>query len=140
MNCRRSLLAASTLGALRSVGVTTTLLLGLISSDAVATPVITSSPVTTATVGLLYTYDVEAMDTDISHVLTYSLDPVPPSGMAIDPTTGLIQWTPTMPQAGPNDVTVRVTDNIGLFDTQSFTIVAVPEPATAAIRSIRPPN
>ena len=51
---------------------------------------ITSSPVTNAAVGRLYTYDVEANGEPDP---TYSLA-VYPAGMTIDPNTGLIEWTP----------------------------------------------
>ena len=84
-------------------------------------PLITSDPVTAATEGQLYTYDVEAEDPDVGDVLTFSLD-VAPTGMTIDSTTGVIIWTPTNADAGNNPVTVRVTDSGGLFDTQSFVI------------------
>ncbi|GAJ24958.1 unnamed protein product, partial [marine sediment metagenome] len=52
------------------------------------TPIITSDPITTAIVGVIYTYDVEATDPD-DDVLTYSLT-VMPSGMTIGVDTGLI--------------------------------------------------
>ncbi|GAI70596.1 unnamed protein product, partial [marine sediment metagenome] len=66
-------------------------------------PTFTSTPVTTATVGTLYTYDVNATDPDVIDTLTYSLT-INPAGMTIDAATGLIQWTPTSAQAGANDV------------------------------------
>jgi len=52
----------------------------------------------------------------------YSLIGTPPSGMAIDPTTGLIQWTPTA--MGTFDVTVKADNGAG-SDTQNFTINVV---------------
>jgi len=85
-------------------------------------PVITSTPVTTGTEGAAYSYDVEATDPD-GDVLTFSLTSSP-AGMTIDPASGLIQWTPSSAQVGRNDVTVRVQDSAGLFDTQSFTVTA----------------
>ena len=44
--------------------------------------------------------------------MTYTLDPGAPSGAAINPTTGVFSWTPSVGQ-GPAtyNVTVRVTDN-----------------------------
>jgi hypothetical protein len=92
-----------------------------------APPTITSTPVTTASDGVLYSYDVEATDPD-GDTLTYSLD-VAPAGMSIDPASGLIQWTPAATQVGGNAVTVRASDPDGLFDTQSYTVtvgVAIP--------------
>ena len=84
-------------------------------------PTIISTPVTEATEGQLYTYDVEATDPDVGDVLTFSLDTAP-AGMTIDPATGLIEWTPDAAQVGDNGVTVRAQDLGGLFDTQSFTV------------------
>lgn len=57
-------------------------------------PVITSTPVTTATVGQPYTYDVEASDPDAGDTPTFSLVEKP-EGMTINATTGLIEWTPS---------------------------------------------
>ena len=84
-------------------------------------PVITSTPVTTATEDILYSYDMDATDPDVGDVLAYSLT-TSPAGMTIDAATGLIEWTPTNEQVGDNDVVVQVTDLAGATDTQSFTI------------------
>jgi len=54
---------------------------------------IISRPVTTATVGVLYRYQVQAVARDPSAILTYSLVHFP-AGMTINSTTGLILWTP----------------------------------------------
>jgi len=62
-------------------------------------PTITSTPVTGATAGQPYAYDVEATDPDAGDVLTYSLVAAP-QGLTIDAATGLIAWTPTEAQAG----------------------------------------
>ncbi len=88
-------------------------------------PSFTSTPVTTATVDALYTYDVNATDPDAGDTLTYSLT-IKPAGMTIDAATGLIEWTPTSAQAGANDVAVKVIDNgsVPASQTQSFTITA----------------
>ncbi|MBI5854711.1 MAG: cadherin-like domain-containing protein [Nitrospirae bacterium] len=57
-------------------------------------PTITSSAVTTATVGAMYTYDVAATDPDhAAATLVFSLQTFP-TGMTIDPSTGLITWVP----------------------------------------------
>ncbi|MBE3086158.1 MAG: carboxypeptidase regulatory-like domain-containing protein, partial [Bacteroidetes bacterium] len=80
-------------------------------------PTITSTPITTVTVDDLYVYGVNATDPD-GDTLTYSLT-TKPTGMTINSTTGLINWTPT--STGDYDITVRVSDG-SLFDTQSFTI------------------
>jgi RHS repeat-associated protein len=82
-------------------------------------PQITSTPVTTAVVNEAYVYDVEANDAN-GDPITYSLE-VAPTGMSIDPGTGLINWTPTDLQVGANPVTVRATDGSGYQD-QSYTV------------------
>jgi hypothetical protein len=88
-------------------------------------PSLTSTPVTTATVDALYTYDVDATDPDAGDTLTYSLT-IKPASMTIDAATGLIEWTPASAQAGANDVAVKVIDNgsVPASQTQSFTITA----------------
>ncbi|MBA7548748.1 hypothetical protein ES705_41214 [subsurface metagenome] len=80
-------------------------------------PVITSDPVTVATVGVAYSYNVNATDPD-GDTLTYSLD-LKPSGMTINSANGLIKWTPTA--KGDHPVVVKVSDG-SLSITQSFTI------------------
>ncbi|NLX56285.1 MAG: hypothetical protein GXY58_14345, partial [Planctomycetaceae bacterium] len=70
-------------------------------------PTITSTPVTSATPATPYSYDVAATDPDVGDTLTYSLVTAP-SGMTINSSTGLLQWTPTT--LGMNAVTVRVQD------------------------------
>lgn len=84
-------------------------------------PTITSIPVTTATQGVSYSYDVNATDPDVGDVLTYSLD-IKPAGMSINAASGLIAWTPGSGQVGPQAVKARVTDQSGLFATQPFTV------------------
>lgn len=91
-------------------------------------PQITSTPVTTGTVGNPYVYDVNASDGN-GDALTYSLTQAP-GGMSINAASGLIGWTPNAGQAGSHAVTVRVTDPAGLFATQAFTVI-VPVPNAA---------
>ena len=85
-----------------------------------AAPVIASAPILAATVGAVYSYDVNATDAN-GDTLTYSLDTAP-VGMGINAVTGQITWTPTSEQMGANQVTVRVADPKSLFATQSFSI------------------
>lgn len=89
-------------------------------------PIITSTPITTATIGLLYTYNVDATDPD-EDTLTYALT-TSPAGMTINSSIGLINWTPT--SVGYYDVTVEVSDNGSLIKsiTQSFTIHVEEQP------------
>ena len=90
-------------------------------------PSITSTAITTATVGVPYSYDVNATDPE-GDALTYSLDAAP-AGMTIDSTSGVISWTPAA--TGDSNVTVRATDTGGLSATQSF-VVSV-EPAATPV-------
>ena len=83
-------------------------------------PVITSQPVTTGQVNALYSYQVQAVDPE-GQTLTYFLDQAP-IGMAINPSTGLMTWTPGNDQLGMNDVTVRVQDPGHVSVSQSFSI------------------
>ena len=87
---------------------------GSISNTA---PVITSSAVTTGSVGQLYSYDVNASGNPTP---TYSLTESP-SGMTINPTSGLIEWTPVA--EGNFDVTVVASNGISPDATQSFQII-----------------
>ena len=65
---------------------------------------ITSQPVTTARVGQLYEYDVDAISNEPGDEITYELRESP-EGMTIDRETGLIQWTPE--QAGSFEIEIR---------------------------------
>ncbi|HET7288415.1 MAG TPA: fibro-slime domain-containing protein, partial [Pyrinomonadaceae bacterium] len=70
-----------------------------------------------------YIYQVQAVDAD-NEPLVYSL-PTAPQGMQINSATGLITWNPGINQVGPHSVVVKVTDQRGAFDTQSFTLTVV---------------
>ncbi|HEY1227233.1 MAG TPA: Ig-like domain-containing protein, partial [Ramlibacter sp.] len=94
-------------------------------------PRITSvAPLLTAD-NVAYRYPVTAEDIDVGDVLTFSLLTAP-TGMTIDPATGVIDWAPTAAQAGEHTVTVAVTDLAGASDAQSFVLVVQ--------RSNRPPS
>ena len=95
------------------------------------TPTINSTPITNWLVDTLYTYDVEASDTD-DDTLTYSLTSGP-VGMTINPSTGVINWTPDT--VGDYNVTLKVSDGES-FDTQSFTIAIT----LTAITTLYPPT
>jgi hypothetical protein len=83
-------------------------------------PAFTSTPVTTGTEGVAYSYTLAATDPD-GGTLTYSLD-AKPAGMTVNASTGEIAWTPSATQTGNQGVSARVTDPTGLFATQSFTV------------------
>ena len=96
------------------------------------TPVLGSTPPTTAKVEYLYTYDVNANDLE-DDVLTYSLL-TSLEGMTIDSSTGIITWTPKEEQIGGNEVTVKVNDK-WRWDTQAF-LVTVSEIVLTSIEVI----
>ncbi|MBI2208206.1 lamin tail domain-containing protein [Candidatus Woesearchaeota archaeon] len=93
-------------------------------------PIITSVPITTASTGEQYRYDVEAADPD-GDTLTYSLTSAP-SGMSIGSSSGLITFTPT--SLGNFTVAVEVSDG-NLTDTQSYNL-AVGEGARLRITDL----
>jgi RHS repeat-associated protein len=84
-------------------------------------PRITTTPVTSATQGVLYDRSFVATDPDPGSVLSWSLVNAP-AGMGIVPGTGRITWTPTAAQVGRADVVVRVTDATGLSDSKAYAI------------------
>ena len=94
-------------------------------------PSITSVPAAGATVGRLYAYAVTASDPDTGDTLSFHLDTAP-TGMTIDPATGLVQWTPTADQVGSQPVTVRVQDQLGAGAAQGFAITVQPAPVNYA--------
>lgn len=80
-------------------------------------PVIISTPPTSATVGINYSYDVETIDED-DDTLIYVLT-TKPEGMIISFSSGIITWTPST--AKTYDVVVEVSDGIST-DSQSFAL------------------
>jgi hypothetical protein len=84
-------------------------------------PVISSVPETIALVDQPYTYDVEATDSDLNDVVTFSLL-IAPDGMTIDPGSGMITWAPESGDAGDTIVSVRARDTYNSSDTQTFTL------------------
>ncbi len=82
-------------------------------------PAITSTPVTEAAEGSLYSYTVTASDADPEDDLTYTLTTYP-TGMTIDKLQRL-RWTPDYNDAGDHDVTIRVSDGFDSVE-QEFTI------------------
>lgn len=96
-------------------------------------PVISSTPVTTATETLTYQYDVDATDPNTGDVINYALVTAP-ADMAIDSATGLIIWVPGQTDIGVYTVTVAAADPAGLTDSQSFTlqVLDINHPPSAA--------
>ncbi|MDZ4851880.1 MAG: putative Ig domain-containing protein [Pirellulaceae bacterium] len=84
-------------------------------------PKLTSTALIQGDVGTRYLYQLKATDEDGDR-LKYDL-PVKPSGMAIDPNSGIIVWTPKANQLGAQSVIVRVSDGRGGVDLQSFQVL-----------------
>ena len=68
-------------------------------------------PTAPAVVGLPYQYTFRAQDAD-GDTLTFQLTTAP-TGMSIDPNTGILSWTATGTQVGSQPVTLRVVDSQG---------------------------
>lgn len=82
-------------------------------------PQITSTPVEVGYEGSLYTYDVDADDSD---PISYSLDGRGiPDGMTIDSQTGLITWDVPLGALGDYKIIVRASD-YGSEDSQTYTL------------------
>jgi hypothetical protein len=88
-------------------------------------PSFTTSPPTTGSTGVAYSYQVF---TTANPQATYALSTAP-TGMTIDPNTGLIQWTPGATQIGNFLVTVAASNYAGQTN-QSFTINVAQSPPT----------
>lgn len=95
-------------------------------------PTITSTPVTSATEGSPYAYQITATDPE-GTAIAFSLDAAP-AGMTVEATAGLVTWTPGATQLGAQPVTVRATDGSGLSASQSFTVgvASVNDPPAAS--------
>ncbi len=84
------------------------------------TPVLNSTPVTTATAGQAYDYTVSAFDPNnspISYVLTSG-----PAGMTINANTGLLTWSPMAGSPAQVNVTVEAFNVRGGHAMQQFAI------------------
>ena len=88
-------------------------------------PVFSSNPVTSGSLDGPYSYDVNST---ANPEATYSLVTAP-TGMTIDPATGLISWQPVEGQVGLHAVTVRAENRVlhddVHFDSRSVTASAL---------------
>jgi MYXO-CTERM domain-containing protein len=80
-----------------------------------------TSPPTDASAGAPYSYDADAIDLDVDDVLTFSLTNAP-GGMAVDATTGVVTWTPSVTDPASVPVDLVVSDDAGEQTIQSFVI------------------
>ncbi|MBN1175577.1 cadherin-like domain-containing protein [Candidatus Woesearchaeota archaeon] len=85
-------------------------------------PEITSTPITSVREKEDYEYEVKAVDYE-GDTMIFSLTQAP-SGMGINPITGVISWSNF--EMGDYDVTVQVTDVLGHSATQSYSIEVLP--------------
>ncbi len=100
-------------------------------------PVINSNPVTQVNLGEIYQYQVIATDGNGDRI-TIDL-PLKPEGMTIDRETGLIIWEPQASQIGSHEIVLRVKDDFGGLELQSFTLeVIVANNAVPIFTSIPP--
>lgn len=89
-------------------------------------PVVTSLPVTEALTGRSYTSEIVAVDPD-GNALTFALRTAP-VGMTIDPSSGLLSWTPTVTDTGLHSVVIQVADTRGGLAEQRFTLTVLTPP------------
>ena len=92
-----------------------------LSDDDNATPVITSTAITTIAEDVLYKYTVAATDSDSGDILTFSA-PTLPEWLGFTPATGLLTGTPSNEHVGSHTVKLRVNDGNVTVD-QDFTII-----------------
>ncbi|MFQ5474413.1 MAG: S8 family serine peptidase, partial [Candidatus Nanoarchaeia archaeon] len=83
-----------------------------------AAPVFTSTPRTSATEDIAYSYDANSSDEAYSNYFLITS----PSGMTMDASTGVISWTANNSQVGANMVNISVNDTNGGIAYQNFTI------------------
>ena len=84
-------------------------------------PVVTSTALTQATQGALYSYSFTASDVDVGDTLARSAM-TKPGWLDFNVATGMLSGTPANSDVGSHGVTLRVTDAAGLFSEQSFNI------------------
>src|SRR5262249_17642682 len=85
-----------------------------------APPIFDSDPSTQATVGQAYTYQIVApapAAAQLPFVLARG-----PSGMTVDPATGLLTWTPTLASPGQALVVLQAYNALGAHSTQAFAV------------------
>ncbi|MFV1965370.1 MAG: Ig-like domain-containing protein [Pirellulaceae bacterium] len=80
-----------------------------------------STPPVSATANVAFSYDVQHADEGEAD-LSYTAED-PPAGLAIDPQSGIIQWTPGEEQAGAQSFAVVATDRAGNTRTQNVNVL-----------------
>jgi hypothetical protein len=85
-------------------------------------PTVSSTPGTTATEAVEYTYAPTATDPGSADTFTWTLGVGSPATMGIVAGTGVVSWTPVYADAGANSATIEVTDDDGGASSQTWTI------------------
>lgn len=94
-----------------------------VTIDATAPAPLESAVPEIAQVGQLYTFDADSPDEGQTGIV-YSLTGEP-SGMTINPTSGVVSWTPTQDQTGPEDFSIDVSDDAGNVTSQSVDVTVL---------------
>ena len=100
-------------------------------------PYFTSVPVVDANVNTAYAYQATAVDPD-GDPLTFAVA-TGPDALQVDAKSGLVSWTPTYQQLGPQNVSLTVADGQGGTATQSYTILVQQQPGNHPPVIISPP-
>ena len=106
-------------------------------------PIITSAPRTRTRMELPYVYLVQAHDPNGDR-LTFAAsgtlaDGSAITGIACDPETGLVQWTPTAAEQGTASVTVTVSDGRGGVASQTYALDVITLAENSAPKIISTP-
>lgn len=93
-------------------------------------PEFLSDPILLGTEGTEYGYQPIVLDPD-GDALTFTLLEGP-EGLSIEAATGLLRWVPNTDQVGETPITIQVSDEEGLTDTQTFNISVDPRQSNTA--------
>ncbi|MBE0542658.1 MAG: putative Ig domain-containing protein [Verrucomicrobia bacterium] len=113
----------------------TTNMFTIIVNEVNVAPILAAIADQTLSFGFLLSVQAEATDADLpANTLTFSLTTAP-TGMTINPGSGLLTWTPAQTQVGTHPVAVRVADNgtPSLSATQTFQVTVTGEGSSLAI-------
>ena len=91
-----------------------------VTIDRTAPPAFTSTPPTEAMINQLLSYDAENPLEGTADTV-YSLTGAP-AGVSIDPATGLMTWTPSSSELGPNAFSIVIADAAGNTRSQDLSI------------------
>ncbi len=88
-----------------------------------SSPVATSSAITTAIEGVVYSYTLTASDADIGTTFVFSA-PTMPTWLSINSSTGILTGTPLNSAIGNHNVVLRISDGVNHVE-QSFTLTVL---------------